>query len=112
MVLPPKQIGNTILQQQKTQMGRPPSSGGFQTNYDSKKSTLTSAHKRAGSLAVKVQHSSAQRVKDKSPDSNYSSDELDFNDAVDDDKSSESKSKIDPEKRAMLYKPLKTIKEK
>ena len=110
MVLPPKTIGNTILQQQKTQMGRPPSSGGFQNNPDSKKTTLNSAHKRGGSLAVKVQHSSAQR--EKSPESNYSSDELDLNKSDDDSKSTESKSKIDPERRAMLYKPLKTVKEK
>lgn len=108
-------MGNTILQQQKSTLGRPPSSGGVQPPNtgpsSTKKAPLNSAlHKRAGSIAVKASHDNQPR--EASPASNYSSDELDLNDIEDDNKSPERKKKIDPERRAILYKPLKTVKEK
>jgi hypothetical protein len=76
-------------------MGRPPSSGGVQPPNtgpsSTKKAPLNSAHKRAGSIAVKATHNSTQRAREASPASNYSSDELDLNDIEDDNKSTGSK---------------------
>ena len=74
-------------------MGRPPSSGGRQQTIpgtspskSSKKAPLNSAHKRAGSTAVKALHGSQSKVREPSigAASNYSSDELDLNDIEDD----------------------------